>query len=288
MKKQPEQGISRRKALILGGAALAGGLWYALAQRGDAHQKEDPRVTQERQRRLEQMLTDPRLDNVRPAIGKVVYSPDFGPELDYHRELKKAYPADHPHQRAIDDSILLVQEAAEFNRRAAGITDLTRLTEHYGTTRKQDLTYFTPAKSIVFITDRAMDSPVMSDEGRVSVLFHEGLHAVTFRIGIVFDEAQTRFLLGRHGKREIPNEVMTDKKLMDALMEVQCYREQIRLIDNGTFKVNTVFRKGQGASLEMNIGILRDYAKLSGPQGYFSQAMLNNTATDIRIPEQLR
>lgn len=278
-KKPKKQGISRRA--LLTGAAIALGVAYL------GKHVADEREHANRQKKLNEILLDPRLDPVRDTIEKIVYNPGFTAELEYLRELKKAFPQGDHKQKIIDRKIAIIKEAAETNKRAAKITDPYRIKEHYATTEKPDLTYFTPVKSIVFANDRMFDSPIMtSDEERASTIFHEGQHGVVNRIGFVFDEAQTRYLIRKLGKREIPAEVMADVELMDALPETQCYREQIRRIDNGEFKVNAIYRQGHEKSLQKNLDILKKYAIRSDKRGYFAQAMLANTAIDIRIPEK--
>lgn len=266
MGKNKKQGIviSRRELLagLTGLGVLSAGVGYLATRSPD------------RQKKLERLFRDPRLDPVREPIVSVTYSPRIESALAYMQD--ELAIANKPARKIyletqIDSYKIKVQDLERIAKgekiQKGELFAFVVKTNH--PEDKKDI------RARIFVTERFYESQkIRTDEDRVSVLYHECLHPYISRNGLSFRRDAGQELIRKLGTTEIPKEISYDFELSTALSEVQVYNEQLTKNFQGVFKVSSEANAAIIIAYTAYYQTLKKYAKRDDVKGWFAQAML--------------
>lgn len=233
------------------------------------------------QSELERMVQDKRIAWI---YGHHVDSVTYAPGLKAHQAyLQNALDqarlgGDMAKCKRVERSIAESKEYARMNERAA--TSFDR--EMYAITGiGYEYENATQKKSKIFVTERFFNSPIAStEEDRICILYHEGLHVLDNAGLIRSDRAKwIDWLRQKLGSMMVPQEVEDDRKLSSALHELPIINDELIGISKGTFEVSKRYGGDTKAAYNKFYAVLQQYAKNEDAKGWCAQAILNMVST---------
>lgn len=230
------------------------------------------------------MIRDERIAWI---YGRHVDSLTYAPGLKAHQAyLQKALDqarldGDIAKCKRIERSISESNEYARMNERAATSFDhelyaITGIGYEYENTAQK--------KSKVFVTERFFDSPIAStEEDRICILYHEGLHAIDNAGLVRSDRAQwIDWLRQKLGSEIVPQEVQDDSNLRRALHELPIVHAELNEISKKVFKVSERYLRDTQASYNKFYVVLQQYAKNENAKGWCAQAVLKMVSIPLK------
>jgi len=254
-----------KKYIIIGTLGICAVMGYfQCANKTSKYSEQTIQSVTDYDKKIEDILNEPFFQKFQDFIESAEYDPFLEKKQAYMKELMQS---DNSSQ----------QEAAK-NTLESTIKAVESGGKYFAATLPNGLEYFKRKKSRMYFTKACTEFPFQNIDDLRSVIHHECLHTIINYNGFNFSQEQSLLLQSKLKMSEpgLPDEVISDWKLVEAMMEVEVYDRQLAKIMDGTFKVSPVMKAIHEDSYKSFLNTLLLYEKEGGVKGMFANAALKS------------